>query len=42
MIIGSQGFGKTTADKKMAKQAIEMNNNHFGFYMSDETKRLTE
>lgn len=42
MIIGSQGFGKTTVSKKLAKQFVEYGNNHFGFYMSDETKRLTE
>lgn len=42
LIIGSQGFGKTTVAKKIMKQFVEYNNNHFGFYMSDETKRLTE
>lgn len=41
-IIGSQGFGKTTAAKKLLKQAVEYNNIHYGFYVSDETKRLTE
>ncbi|MBJ0476304.1 trse protein [Enterococcus faecalis] len=42
IIIGAQGFGKTTAAKKQLKQAIEYNNIHYGFYVSDETKRLTE
>ncbi|NBJ47126.1 trse protein [Enterococcus faecalis] len=42
IILGSQGFGKTTAAKKQLKQAVEYNNIHYGFYVSDETKRLTE
>lgn len=42
IILGSQGFGKTTAAKKQLKQAVEYNNIHYGFYVSEETKRLTE
>ncbi|EOL43009.1 hypothetical protein [Enterococcus phoeniculicola] len=42
IIIGAQGFGKSTLGKDRQEKNVLLNNNTFGFYVSNEAKRITK
>ncbi|WP_275400371.1 trse protein [Enterococcus faecium] len=42
VIIGAQGFGKSTLGKVRMENNVLYNNNQYGFFVSDEAERLTK
>lgn len=42
IVIGAQGFGKSTLGKDRSEKNVLLYNNSFGFYVSSESQRVTE